>query len=276
MIVSTGWQGAAIQDLVRRLDPDPDVRALAVFGSAAAEPDLWSDIDLLLVAAESARERFHPSLDWLKPLGELYTWDQSSHEFAAVTRACFPDFRRIDFLVTTEAALEQVDRWPRVPFWNGARLLFSRSPRVDHVLARTFPRPQPGLMTVEQFHAMANGFWFKGMLALTKVMRDDRLIALHLALEMVQDCCVLGMLLRDRAEGTEHHRHGGSGNEVTAMLESTRHPHTAAGILDTLEQAALAFDRLAAQWSAEYRQQRHPLLSWIQQARRELSSGKQT
>jgi hypothetical protein len=125
-------------------------------------------------------------------------------------------------------------------------------------------------MTPEEFQVMVNGFWFKGMLALTKVMRDDRLIALHLALEMVQDCCVLGMLLRDRAEGTDHHRHGGAGNEVAKALEATRHPHTAAGLLDALEQAAVAFDHLAARWSGEYREQRVPLLSWIRHVRLNL------
>src|SRR5436190_4924832 len=115
MIVQPGWQQSTIEELTRGLEPDPDIRALAVFGSAAgSEPDLWGDIDALLVVAEEARERFHPVLDWLRPLGELFAWDQSSHPFAAVTRACFADFRRIDFVITTEAALEQVEEWPRV------------------------------------------------------------------------------------------------------------------------------------------------------------------
>jgi hypothetical protein len=271
MIAPPGWQQAMMEQLTRHLERDPEVRALAVFGSAAEPgPDRWSDIDALLVVAEGARDRFHPALDWLKPFGELSAWDQSAHAFAAVTRACFADFRRVDFLITTEAALERWEEWPRVSFWNGSRLLFSRSPRAEAVLARTFPRPQPALMTAERFQAMANGFWFKGMLALVKVMRDDRLIALHLALEMLQECCVLGMLLRDRAEGTDHHRHGGAGNEVAALLEAARLPHTTAGLLDTLEQAALAFDQLAARWSDEYRAQREPLLSWIREARRRV------
>ena len=270
MTIQPGWQQSTIQDLTRAFEPDPDVRALAVFGSAAAGPDLWSDIDLLLVVAEGAMGRFHPTRDWLKPIGEVYTWDQSSHPYAATTRACFVDFRHIDFVITTEAALEQIEEWPRVPFWNGARLLFSRSPPVERVLDRTFPRPLPGLMTPEQFQVMVNAFWFKGMLALGKVLRDDRLIALHLALEMVQDVCVLGMLLRDREAGTDHHRHGGSGNEVATLLEATQHPHTTAGLLDTLEQAAIDFDQLAARWSGAYQEQREPLLSWIRQARTTL------
>jgi hypothetical protein len=269
MVVQPDWQAAAIQKLICLLQPDPDVIALALFGGVLQpDPDLWSDIDLLLVVAESAKARFHPATDWLAPLGELYTWDHSSNPFVWVTRACFQDFRRLDFLITTEPALENIEEWPSIAFWRATRVLFSRSPRVDQVLARTFAPPQPGLMTAEQFQEVVNGFWFKGMLAVTKVMRADLLIALHLALEMVQDCCVLGMLLRDRAEGTAHHRHGGMGNDVVMQLEATRHPYTAAGILDCLEQAAITFDDLAARWSSAYTPQRQPLCRWVELARR--------
>jgi hypothetical protein len=274
MVVEAGWQAAALQDLIRLLQPQEAVRALVLFGTTAQAQvpaqwlmDVWSDIDLLLVVAEGMLAQFHPAMDWLKPLGELYTWDQSSHPFASTTRVCFTDFRRVDFVITTEAGLEQVDQWPLVAFWKGTRTLFSRSPRVDRVLARTFERPKPRLIPPDEFQAMVNGFWFKGVLAVTKVMRNDLLIALHLALEMVQDCCVLGMLLRDRTEGTAHHRHGGAGNDVVAQLEATRCSYTASGILDSLEQSSAAFDELAAQWSDAYQEHRHPLQSWITFAR---------
>jgi predicted nucleotidyltransferase len=269
MGITTGWQEATLAELTRLLQPNESVRALVLFGTAAQPgQDLWSDIDLLLVVDEEAKERFYPATDWLVPLGELYTWEQSSDRFRSVTRACFTDFRRIDFVITTEAALEQVDDWPGVPFWKGTRTLFSRSPRVDRVLAGAFSGPPLRLPSPEEFQAMVNGFWFKGVLAVTKVVRDDLLIALHLALEMVQDCCVLGMLLRDRTEGTAHHRHGGIGNPVVARLAPACRPYTAAGILDSLEQSSIAFDRLAREWSDTYQDRRHRLLSWIDLARR--------
>jgi hypothetical protein len=269
MIAATGWQETTIEDLRRMLEPDEAVRALVLFGTAvqASRQDAWSDVDVLLVVDERARERFYPTTDWLAPLGELYTWEESSNPFTSVTRACFTDFRRIDFVITTEAPLEQVDEWPGIAFWKGTHTLFSRSPQVDRVLARTFAAPVPPLISPEEFRAMVNGFWFKGMLAVTKVVRNDLLIALHLALEMVQDCCVLGMLLRDRLEGTAHHRHGGVGNETVAQLDPTCQPYTASGILDSLEQSSLAFDRLAARWSDAYQEHRRPLLEWISTAR---------
>jgi hypothetical protein len=78
------------------------------------------------------------------------------------------------------------------------------------------------------------------------------------------------MLLRDRAEGTAHHRHGGSGNAVVDRLDATRHQHTAAGILETVEESAIAFEALAAEWSPDYESRRGPLLAWIKEARRKL------
>lgn len=104
-----------------------------------------------------------------------------------------------------------------------------------------------------------------------KVVRDDLLIALHLALDLVRDCCVLGMLLRDRAEGTNHHRHGGIGNIFVAQLRTTARPFDAAGILDSVEQSSILFDSLAAQWSDEYKEHRRPLVAAINRARRDAS-----
>lgn len=114
---------------------------------------------------------------------------------------------------------------------------------------------------------MVNRFWAKSLVAVYKVARSDLLVALHLALDLVRDCCVLEMMLRDRTEGTAHHREGGIGIRLVAQLRDTEQPYTASGILEIVEQSGLAFDELARQWSDNYRERRHPLLQWIRQAR---------
>jgi predicted nucleotidyltransferase len=147
-VVSGPWQEAVVQEMARWLQPMEAIRAVALFGTAAgSQPDVWSDVDLLLVVDEAARAQFHPAMDWLEPLGEIYAWDQSSNPWASVTRACFA---------------------------------------------------------------------------------------------------------------------------VVIDLEATRHPYTASGILDSLEQSSILFDALAAQWSETHREQRGPLLAWIDLARRQL------
>lgn len=274
MIKKDAWQDDTIRDLVGLLRPDKDVLAVALTGSCArpqAERDVWSDIDLLVVVSERSVSRFFPALDWLHPLGEVYAYEQNSNELTRTTRVCFRDFRRLDVVLTTEAALEQVDSWGSVSFGAGALTLFSRSTLTDMVLARKFERPAPPLISPEQFREMADRFWFKAALAVTKVARDDLLIALHLASDLVRDCCVLGMLLRDRAEGTSYHRHGGIGNAIVARLRGTQRPFDAGGILGSVEQSSVAFDNLAAQWSEEYEERRHPLLAAIKRARRDVS-----
>jgi hypothetical protein len=83
-----------------------------------------------------------------------------------------------------------------------------------------------------------------------KVVRNDLLIALHLAQELIRDCSVLGMMLRDRATGTNIHKHGGIGNQIVAQLEVTQKPFTPVGILDSIRESNEVFENLACEWSS--------------------------
>lgn len=69
---------------------------------------------------------------------------------------------------------------------------------------------------------------FDAALALTRIGRGAKLIGLHLLLGIVRGALVDGMLLADRATGTDHHRvgteHDAFADEVAALL---------AGPLDT-------------------------------------------
>jgi hypothetical protein len=267
------WQDIVIRDLVALLQPDEDVLSVVISGSCALssiEKDGWSDVDLLVVVSEHAISRYFPSLDWLQALGDIYAFEQNFNQFTYTSRVCFTDFRRLDIVLTTEFALEQIDSWDSVSFWNGTHTLFSRSTLVDTILARRFEQPKPSQISAEQFQAMANRFWFKATIAVTKVMRDDLLIALHLALDLARDCCLLAMLLRDRAEDTNYHRHGGIGNDFVPQLQTAKSSYDALGILDGIEKSCNAFDTLAAQWSSDYKEYRQPLIAAINRARQSV------
>jgi hypothetical protein len=60
-----------------------------------------------------------------------------------------------------------------------------------------------------------NDVRFLAALAATKLGRHDRLIGMHLLLELLQACLVQAMLLRDRDEGTHIHRTGSSLDRLT-------------------------------------------------------------
>ena len=273
MIRTDAWHVQAIEELQIILTPNDDVLALALFGSAlqsSSQFDLWSDLDCLLVVKDDTYSQFYPATEWLRPFGKLHALQQSENVFHSTTRACFVDFRRLDIVITTQSKLGRLAEWPHVPFWQGVRLLFSRSLQITRLLSQTWPSPKPTFPSQPEFDEVVDHFWFKAMLASYKVIRNDRLIALHLALDLVRDCCVVGMMLRDRTEGTNIHREGGTGNNVVANLESACSAYTVTGILDIIEQSGIQFDQLASQWSEGYREKRYPLIEWLGNIRRTL------
>lgn len=276
MIRTDSWQSQTIKELQALLVSSEGVLALALFGSALKTDkqfDIWSDLDCLLVVAEDAFPQYYPGTEWLGPLGTLFSYQQSENLFHGTTRACFSDFRRLDFVITTPPKLEQLPDWPHIPFCQGACLLFSHSNHATQLLSQAWPAPRPTHPTPAQFEEMVNNFWFKAMLAGYKVVRDDRLIALHLALDLVRDCCVIGMILRDRTEKTNIHRHGGMGNDLVAKLENVGSNYSARGILNIIEQSAIQFDQLAAQWSAACDERRFPLIEWLEHIKNTINSG---
>jgi hypothetical protein len=274
MIRTDDWRTPVIEELQALLMPNDDVIAVALFGSALAPNDRfdsWSDLDCLVTVKDEAYSQFYPSTEWLRPIGEVFTHERSETRFHGTLRTCFVDFRRLDIVVTTPSRLSQLENWPRIPFWEGVRPLFSRSEQITQLLSQDFPYPMSTSPSPSQFDEMVDRFWFKAMLAGYKVIRDDRLIALHLALDLVRDCCVLGMMLRDRSGKTNIHREGGPGNKIVDHLEGTCSSYRSGGILDMIECSAIEFDRLAAQWSEAYHEKRYALIEWLSQIRRAIS-----
>lgn len=268
------WQREAIEKLSRVLQQDESVRGLVLVGSFTREdiiPDIWSDLDIVVIVQDSALPRFFPATGWAACLGETYCFSQNVNGGIHVTRAYYADGRRVDYVIIAESSLERIDEWPTNPLRYANTCLFSRSEALDRVLARTFPPPVLEPITPEQFERMAEEFWFKGMLAVSKVGRNEMLVALHLNLDMVRDCLLLGMMIRDRETGTDHHRDGTQGNHLVTELASASQPYTPEAILESIEQSAIAFDRLAAQWDSVWQVRRCPLLEHLAVARRVLN-----
>jgi hypothetical protein len=267
------WQESMLDNLVLYFEPNENVLGLLLFGSRSQPescPDDWSDIDILVIVKNNRLDRFFPETAWINSFGRLYTYSQSSDDFKCTTRACFENFNRIDFVITTEGKLAEIGKWPGIPFSSGTKILFSRSKIVDEIAAQKHRQQEFSPVTPEQFLEMVRNFRFKSMLAVYKVVRNDLLIALHLAQDLVRDCSVLGMMLRDRATGTNIHKDGGIGNQLVAQLEVTQKPFTPIGILDSIKESNAIFEKLACEWASNYQENRQPLLDWIEKAKAEL------
>jgi predicted nucleotidyltransferase len=267
------WHADLLEKLVLYFEPDKDVLGLLLFGSYSkpdSHYDTWSDIDILLVIKNEQLRKFFPTIEWLDVFGKLYTYTQSTDEFKCTTRACFENFNRIDFVITTEEKLMLVNNWSSIPFSTGIKILFSRSKIVDEVARQSIQHQEFSPATEDQFFGLVRNFRFKSMLAVYKVVRNDLLIALHLTQDLIRDCCVLGMLLRDRATGTNIHKHSAIGNQLVVQLEITQQPFTAIGILDSIKASNEIFEKLACEWSPTYQENRQLLLNWIDKAKAEL------
>jgi predicted nucleotidyltransferase len=267
------WQTDMLDKVISHFETNEDVVGLLLFGSYSrpeSDFDYWSDIDVLLVVKHEQFKKFFPIIEWLDAFGKLYTYTQSADDFKCTTRTCFENFNRIDFVITTEEKLMKLDHWSSVPFADGATLVFSRSKIVDDIARQSTQPREFSPATEDQFLGLVRDFRFKSMLAVYKVVRNDLLIALHLAQDLIRDCCVLGMLLRDQAAGTNIHKHGGTDNQLVAQLETVQKPFTALGILDSIQASNEIFEKLAGEWSNTY-QEKHPLLlEWIEKAKTEL------
>lgn len=274
MTSTTLWHEKTIQDLVSLQGSDQNILAMILFGSAAQteeEVDEWSDLDILLVIEDGSIDQYYPAVDWLHQFGSIFTHDHSQNEFTKTSRVVFSDLRRLDFVLTSSSSFAMIEEWPQNPLLAGYHMLYSNENRIDEAVEKMTGGSRRELTKSDDFRIMVDKFWFKGTLAVYKVARNDLLIALHLALDMVRDCCVLAMMLRDREEGVSHHKTGGVGNEYVSKLSSSEQPYTARGILAMIESCGETFDDLASAWSDQYLAKRYPLLEMIALARKEIA-----
>lgn len=102
--------------------------------------------------------------------------------------------------------------------------------------------------------AVDNGVRSIAALAAAKLGRGDRLIGLHLALDLMRSCLVQAMLLRDRDQGTTIHRFGSDrdalANEILSLAVGT------AGITprpSIVERAVELYGRWRSELEPDYR-----------------------
>lgn len=197
------WQESMLDDLFSYFNSQEDVLGLLLFGSLSSpefHPDEWSDIDVLVVVKDGKIDEYFPAVGWIAYFGPLYAYSQSADDFKCTTRACFENFNRIDFVLTTEEKLAEIHKWFGIPFSSGVKVMFSRSKMIDEIADRQFVRNLTSPATQEQFLDLVRSFRFKSMLAVYKVIRYDLQIALHPAQDLVRDCYVLAMMLRETGQ----------------------------------------------------------------------------
>ena len=274
MGTEAAWQAPVVEQLSRFFRNQPDARAFVLTGSLAdgeTQPDRWSDIDAGIVLADGALEHYAGSTGWLRPLGRIAGLERHEHPRGSTLRVCLEGLRRLDLAFIAESALNCPSSWDRNPFYPSFVVLWSDLPGLEMQLA-SLPLPaeyrDPPRKEVE---AIVDAFWLRAAVATTKVVRDDLLIGLHLALDLARDCLLLQMMRRDRERGTAIHHTGGWDNALVGRISWDGQRDSGEAILDLIASSCGVFDELAADLLPGYCQRGPLLYPGIESARRACS-----
>ena len=268
--MDTSWQTQMMDSVAADLEGNPSVKALLLIGSCAqagGPRDVWSDVDFMLVIEDKSVARFTSCLEWLDSYGTVYAHAVSEANSFPTLRVFFEDGRRLDFLFVPETAAPSLATWRENPAALGCRVLFSRISDLQSALSHETQKDGvPSDIGVDRIRKISNDFRFKGMMAAEKAARNDLFVALHLCLDMVRDCALLALMLRDAATGTRHHVTGDPADPLLAEFPSLDRPVTRESVLRCIRESAILFDRLAGRCSGEYLARSNPLLQCIDRA----------
>jgi len=233
-----GWQQRTLPALAQIAAQDVRISDFRVHGSASgtgATIDRWSDLDVLITAAEPSTAAEDLAREIGRHLSPVYAADRSGDLSAYTVRLVLTDLRRIDITATAPAGGE-------------------RSP------AAAAQNQSPPDRVAE----LISSFQFEAVLAAVKAARHDVLIGAHLTLQLARHILVIAMLLRDRDAGTAHHRHGGSRWDAWAsQLAGAPAPYTQAAITAAVRFYATKLDEVVADWDPHLQLDNRPLLELL-------------
>jgi len=263
------WHEEALKTLGSLAKENPAILSVSLFGSLS-KPDIkkdrWSDIDVLVIVKDGTLDQFYPTLEWLKPFGKIFTSNQTQgNDWSVCHKVYFEDFKRMDIILATESDIRKQEAQ-----WTKQRVVFLRSDSIRKLLEEKtldiiYPKENP-----YTFDSLVNEFWYIAVVATTKVMRNDMLISLHLALELYRKCLELGMWLRDRETGIHIHRTGSVRNDLPAKINIKLEEISRENILSLIEHTGEEFDTLASEWSPDYQKHIPTFKKLIQMAQEDL------
>lgn len=199
------WQGIAIKEINTLFNNADGIRTVILVGSIVDDPtlvDQWSDIDLKIIIDPLILDKYYFETSWLNKLGNVFSVECNSSEHFHTLRICLDDFRRFDITFITTESLIKIEN---IPIYGNFKVLKNTIFDLDKIIKK-IPSNGYKKMSGKELDSFQNAFWHKAIIAITKVMRNDFLIAFHLTLDLARDCLILKMNQRDEYAGTKIHR----------------------------------------------------------------------
>ena len=267
--MSQEWQQSLLNDIRTSLKAQQDVKALALSGSLANKSlvaDGWSDIDLTAIVADEAIDRLFSDRSWLESYGDILGLERHDKPGGKLLRVCFAPCRRVDFRLVSDSVLDKEVAHQNAAAGGAYVLLWSKIPIADAFFQGQFQEPIFEGVPERNVAEIVDAFWYKASLATAKIVRNDLLVALHLALDLIRDCLVIQMLLRDKELGTNIHRVGGPGNDILTHLYRQTGGSYPLEILKLVKHSTRLFDDLAPQLLPSYTARVELFLPALEQA----------
>jgi hypothetical protein len=272
----TSWQESILEELSTLLRGKKGVRALIMTGSLAdpgVRVDEWSDIDLKVILSDDSLPDYDSSPDWLSPVGDVIGFQCIRHGSVTTFRVCLEKLRRLDITLIPESMFAGGADWKFNPFQGEFRVFWSDVPGLDRAITGIPDLPPAPVLVPGELSRITDEFWFTAAVALSKVVRNDLLVALHLAFALGRKCLELQMILRDRELGTNVHREGGWGNDIVGRLSTKDRNWSAEEIVNFIAAACRLFDELAQKLNPGYRPRHDKVSAAIERANKSAGRG---
>ena len=205
------WQNDTLEELKNILLKDDWVKSIILIGSLANESikiDFWSDIDIKIITSEAIASNYYEDTSWLNTLWNIFTIDKNHVGIYYTIRVCFDDFRCIDIVFITINENTNNIQIPKI-----YKILHNTIPNIENIIEKTSDNSYTWI-NIEWLKSFEKWFIHKSRVAITKVMRNDLIMAQHLTIDLARDCLVLQMNLRDIKFNTNIHRTWWYGNEI--------------------------------------------------------------
>ena len=205
------WREEVVERVKALMEKEPACGAMIVAGSTVNLPDQvdrWSDVDILLVMADEAVERYYTSTDWFVPKDGIFSLGRFEYPYLKLLEICLTGFRLVEIGVIPESAMRSPPaEWDTNPFTRQCQVVFSRLSDIDELMARVATVPDPERGDREKMIILnSDAFWAKAVIVVKKAARGNLLIATSIALQMARHLIYLKMMLQRDHEGGGYHR----------------------------------------------------------------------
>lgn len=261
-----------IQQLKMRLAQDKNVIAYGLFGAYAnGHTDRWSEIALLIITNSPTAWRTFLDPSFLGRAGRVFHADIQHAEHFITLALTLEDFQQVRLVVVPQDRLRTVIQSGQAT-WSQLLMLQSRSETVTQLL-QTPPTPPPTPTLDEEFARVQTLFHEvrdKAIRAIVAVVRDDRLSALNLVLDMLHDVMLMRQIWQRyhsqvaEDEGAQAY----SGNDFADSMPPL--DGSAHRLLQLIEWGLWEFSSSARNLFPQWDERNHTLMTAIAQARHAL------